>query len=219
MEWSLAIVALTLLAVAAVSRRLSGTPVTPAMVFVSVGLLLGPKVVGELDIPSSSETVRTIAEATLALVLFCDASRIDLRQLRREVGVPERLLGIGLPLTIALGAVAAVVVFNQLSVEEALILAIVLAPTGAALGQAVVTDPRVPGRVRQGLNIESGLNDGICVPLLFAAVAVADVSSQIADGRNAATLLLEEIGYGVLGGVVGGLLVAAILIQAGRRDL
>src|SRR3954447_2052524 len=156
MEWSLAIVALTLLAVAAVSRRLSGTPVTPAMVFVSVGLLLGPKVVGELDIPSSSETVRTIAEATLALVLFCDASRIDVGELRREVGVPVRLLGIGLPLTIALGMLAAAGLFDQLAVEEALILAIILAPTDAALGQAVVTEPRIPGRIRQGLNVESG---------------------------------------------------------------
>ena len=80
-----------------------------------------------------------------------------------------------------------------------------LAPTDAALGQAVVTEPRVPGRIRQGLNVESGLNDGICVPLLFAAVAVADVESEISEGRSAATLVLEEIGYGVVGGVVGGL--------------
>ena len=97
MDWSLAIVALTLLGVAAVSGRLSGTPVTAAMLFVVVGLLVGPKVLGEVDLESSSSTVRTLAEATLALVLFCDASRIDLGQLRREVGVPLRLLGIGLP--------------------------------------------------------------------------------------------------------------------------
>ena len=219
MDWSLAIVALTLLGVAAVSGRLSGTPVTPVMVFTGVGLLVGPKVLGEVDLESSSGTVRALAEATLALVLFCDASRIDLRLLRREVGVPTRLLGIGLPLTIALGAVAAAGIFGQLSVEEAVILAIVLAPTDAALGQAVVTEQRVPGRVRQGLNVESGLNDGICVPLLFAAVAVADVESEIAEGRSAATLLLEEIGYGVVGGVLGGVMVAAIVIHAGRRDL
>ncbi len=219
MEWPLAIAALTLLGVAAISGRLSGTPVTPAMAFVAVGLLLGPEVLGEIDLESSSGTVRTLAEATLALVLFCDASRIDLRLLRREVGVPLRLLGIGLPLTIALGALAAAAVFDQLGVEEAVILAIVLAPTDAALGQAVVTEPRIPARIRQGLNVESGLNDGICVPLLFAAVAVADVASEISDGRGAATLLFEEIGYGVVGGVIGGLLVAAIVIQAGRRDL
>ena len=219
MEWSLAIVALTVLGVAAISRRLSGTPVTPAMVFVAVGLLVGPEVLDEVDLESSSDTVRTLAEATLALVLFCDASRIDLGHLRLQVGVPVRLLGIGLPLTIALGAVAGAAMFGQLSVEEALILSIVLAPTDAALGQAVVTEPRVPGRIRQGLNVESGLNDGICVPLLFAAVAVADVESEISEGRGALTLLLEEIGYGIVGGVLGGLLVAMIVIHAGRRDL
>ena len=219
MDWSLAIVALTLLGVGAISGRLSGTPVTPAILFGVVGLLVGPKVLGEIDVESSSSTVRTLAEATLALVLFCDASRIDLGQLRREVGVPRRLLGIGLPLTIALGAVAAAVIFDQLSIEEAVILAIVLAPTDAALGQAVVTEPRVPQRIRQGLNVESGLNDGICVPLLFAAVAVADVESEISHGRSAGTLLLEEIGYGVVGGVAAGLLIAAIVIYAGRRDL
>ena len=218
-EWSLAIVALTLLAVAAVSGRLSGTPITATIVFVAVGLLVGPEVVGELDLESSSGTVRTLAEATLALVLFCDASRIDLRMLRRDVGVPLRLLGIGLPLTIALDALAAAAVFDQLGLEEAVILAIVLAPTDAALGQAVVTEPRIPGSTRQGLNVESGLNDGICVPLLFAAVAVADVESEISHGRDAATLLLEEIGYGVVGGVVGGLAVAAIVVHAGRRNL
>ena len=98
--------------------------------------------------------------------------------------MPLRLLGIGLPLTIALGAVAAAAIFGQLTIEEAVILAIVLAPTDAALGQAVVTEPRVPERIRQGLNVESGLNDGICVPLLFAAVAVADVESEISHGRS-----------------------------------
>jgi NhaP-type Na+/H+ or K+/H+ antiporter len=219
MEWTLALIALVLLGVAAVSRLLSGTPVTPAMVFVAFGLLVGPKLLGGIDVSSSSATVRALAETTLALVLFSDASRIDLGALRRTVGVPVRLLGIGLPLTIALGAVAASVLFGAMTFWEAVILAVVLAPTDAALGQAVVIEPRIPQRIRQGLNVESGLNDGICVPLLFAAVAAADVESEIAGGRSAATLLLEEIGYGVLGGVVAGLLVAAIVRHAGGRDL
>src|SRR3954468_15057483 len=217
MEWTLAVVALTLLGVAAFSGRLSGTPVTPAMVFVLIGLLVGPAVLGGVDLESSSGTVRTLAETTLALVLFCDAARIDLRLLRREVGVPLRLLGIGLPLTIGLGALSAAVIFDQLGVEEAVILAIVLAPTDAALGQAVVTEPRVPARIRQGLNVESGLNDGICVPLLFAAVAAADVQSEISGGRSAGTLLLEEIGYGIVGGVAAGVLVGVIMTYATRR--
>src|SRR4051794_34372482 len=219
MDWELAVLALALLGVAAISGRLAGTPVTPAMLFTAYGMLVGPQVLDGIDLPSTGATVRTLAEATLALVLFCDASRIDLGHLRREFGVPARLLGIGLPLTIVLGAAAAAAVFGALSVGEAVILGVILAPTDAALGQAVITEPRVPQRIRQGLNVESGLNDGICVPLLFAAVAIADTESDIAGGRGPATLLLEEVGYGVLGGVVAGLLIAVIVTQAGRPDL
>jgi len=219
MEWSLTTVALAMIAVAAVSRRLSGTPITPAILFVSIGLVLGPEVLDAVDISSTASTVRTLAEATLALVLFSDASRIDFGKLRREISVPLRLLGIGLPLTIGLGALAAAVVLDQLTAGEAVILAVILAPTDAALGQAVVTEPRVPGRIRQSLNVESGLNDGICVPLLFAAVAAADVESQISEGRSAATLLFEEIGYGIAGGLAAGILIGAVVVYAGRRNL
>ena len=183
MEWTLAIIALAVLAVAAVSGRIAGTPITPAMLFVAIGLLVGPKVLGEVDISSTGSTVRTLAEATLTLVLFSDASRINLRELRRDRNVPLRLLGIGLPLTIAAGAVAAGVVFGRISIEEAAVIGVVLAPTDAALGQAVVSDTGVPGRTRQGLNVESGLNDGICVPLLFLAVAAADVNSGLTGGQ------------------------------------
>jgi sodium/hydrogen antiporter len=219
MEWALALVALALIAVAAGSGRLSGTPITPAMLFVAFGLLVGPQVLDGIDLASSGSTVRVLAETTLALVLFTDASRIDLGALRRTFDVPVRLLGLGLPLTILLGAVAAAAVLGELTVGEAVILAVVLAPTDAALGQAVVISPRVPARIRQGLNVESGLNDGICVPLLFAAVAAADVESEISGGRSAGTLLLEEIGYGVLGGVVAGLLIGVIMSRATRREL
>ncbi len=219
MEWSLAIIALTVLAVASVSGRIAGTPLTPAILFVAIGVLVGPRVLGEVDLSSSGSTVRALAEATLALVLFSDASRINLRELRRDANVPGRLLGIGLPLTIGLGALAAAATFGQISIEEAVVIAVVLAPTDAALGQAVVTNPRVPARIRQGLNVESGLNDGICVPLLFIAVAAADVNSELAGGRSAATLVLEEIGYGIVGGVAAGLLIAAIIRFAGPRKL
>ena len=218
-EWALTTIALALLAVAAVSKRIAGTPITPAILFVSIGLLLGPKILDAVDISSGSGLVRTLAEATLAFVLFSDASRIDFGKLRSEISLPIRLLGIGLPLTIVAGALGAALIFDQLTVAEAVILAVVLAPTDAALGQAVVTEPRVPGRIRQGLNVESGLNDGICVPLLFAAVAAADVASHISEGRSAGTLVLEEIGFGVVGGMVGGLVVGAIVVYAGRRDL
>ena len=167
----LVIVGLTLLLVAAVSRPLSSTPVTPAMVVVAVGVLVGPLVLDDLTVRPTSSTVRTLAEATLAVVLFSDSSRVNLRALRREASVPVRLLGVGLPLTIVLGGLVAVALFGSFSLSEAFILGVILAPTDAGLGSAVVTDTRLPQVVRQSLNVESGLNDGICVPLLLILVA------------------------------------------------
>jgi sodium/hydrogen antiporter len=211
MKWSLAIVAAAVLAVAAVSRRLSGTSVTPAMAFVAIGLLAGPLVTDQIAISPSSHTVRTLAEATLAVVLFSDASRIKMRALGREYAVPLRLLGIGLPLTIAAGALAGVVLLHELNLTEALVLAIVLAPTDAALGQAVVTEPSLPSRIRQGLNVESGLNDGICVPLLLLALAAADVDASTSTSHHAIKIVSEQIGYGLLGGAVAGAAAAAVV--------
>jgi NhaP-type Na+/H+ or K+/H+ antiporter len=110
-------------------------------------------------------------------------------------------------------------VFGPLSFGEALVLAIILAPTDAALGQSVVVDQRVPSRVRQGLNVESGLNDGICVPLLAIAIAVADAETHAVSTRGAVTLVIEAIGYGVLFGVVCGAAGAALLRVVQARNL
>jgi NhaP-type Na+/H+ or K+/H+ antiporter len=217
MKWTLAILALAVLAVAAVSRRLYGTPLSPAMAFTAIGVIVGPQFVGEVDLSPTGATVRMLAEATLALVLFADASRIKLRALRREYVVPLRLLGVGLPLTIALGAALAALLFDQFTIAETAVLAILLAPTDAALGQAVVSDPRLPSRIRQGLNVESGLNDGICVPLLLIALSVAEAESHVTSGGHALTIVVEQIGYGILGGVGAGLLAAAIVAGTGRR--
>ena len=219
MNWALAIVAGAVLAVATVSRRLTGTPVTPAMAFVALGLMLGPLVADKLELSAASATVRGLAEATLAVVLFADASRIKLRALEREFAVPLRLLGVGLPLTIVVGAIAAALLFTDLSVAEAVVLAVVLAPTDAALGQAVVTEPRLPSRVRQGLNVESGLNDGICVPLLLIALAIASSEAGASEGHGALHVIVEEIGWGLAGGVAAGLVGAAAVIFGRRRGL
>ena len=205
-----------MLAVAAVSRLLSGTPVTSAMVFVLFGVLVGPRVLDGVAPSPTGGPVRTLAEATLAVVLFSDASGSSSRRCGGSP-VPLRLLGIGLPLTIALGGLLAAALFDQFTTAEALVLAVVLAPTDAALGQAVVTEPRLPSRIRQGLNVESGLNDGICVPLLLILLASAEVQSDVSSGHHALTIVSEEIGYGILGGVAGGVLGAAIIAVAGRR--
>src|SRR3984885_4591147 len=189
------------------------------MLFVVVGVLVGPLVIDGLTAAPTGEGVKTLAEATLAIVLFADASRIKPRVLRREYSVPLRLLGVGLPLTIALGAVLAVAIFARLNLTEAIVLAILLAPTDAALGEAVVTEPRLPSRIRQGLNVESGLNDGICVPLLLIALATAEVEDNSATSQHAIRVVAEQIGYGILGGVAAGLVAAAIVAFGYRRNL
>jgi sodium/hydrogen antiporter len=216
-EWALAAIAAVVLAYALASRRLDRTPVTAAMFFVTCGFLLGNHGAGLIDLGSESEPVRLLAEVTLTFVLFADASRLDLTALRREYQVPLRLLAIGLPLTILAGWALARAEFGSLTAAEALLLAIILAPTDAALGQAVVTDERLPSRIRQGLNVESGLNDGICVPLLFIALAVAEAESGTTS--RAVSLVAEAIGYGVLFGVVAGAAGALLLRAAVRRGL
>ena len=219
MAWALATLALTLLAFAAISGRIEGTPVTAPMIFTAVGLLVGVDALGLVDPAASGEAVKLLAEATLTLVLFADASRIDLRALRGEITVPARLLGIGLPLTLVAGFAAAIVVLGELAWPEALVLAVILAPTDAALGQAVVTLPRLPSRVRQGLNVESGLNDGICVPLFFIALAVAQAEEGAIGEGAAVRLVSEQIGYGILAGVIAGAAAAGVLVLAAGRGL
>ena len=210
----LVIVGLTLLLVAAVSRPLSSTPVTPAMVVVAVGVLVGPLVLDDLTVRPTSATVRTLAEATLAVVLFSDSSRVNLRALRREASMPVRLLGAGLPLTVVLGGLVAVALFGSFSLSEAFILGVILAPTDAGLGSAVVTDTRLPQVVRQSLNVESGLNDGICVPLLLILLATVSGAES-----HPVRVVAEQIGYGLLGGLAAGGLAAAVVILAGGRHL
>ena len=218
MHWALAAVAVTLLAFAAISGRIAGTPITAAMVFTAVGLVVGSEALGLVEPAPAGETVKLLAEATLALVLFADASRIDVRALRGELSVPLRLLGIGLPLTLLAGFILALVVFPDLLWAEALLLAVILAPTDAALGQAVVTLTRLPSRVRQGLNVESGLNDGICVPLFWIVLAIAQAESGAIGDGAAVRLVLEQIGYGILAGVVAGVAAACVVVVAGARQ-
>jgi NhaP-type Na+/H+ or K+/H+ antiporter len=218
-DWALPTIALALLAYAAVSGRLEGTPITAPMVFTAVGLLVGADTLGLVDPAVSGEAVKLLAEATLALVLFGDASRIDLHALREEVSIPARLLGLGLPLTLIVGFGIGLALLGALSWPEALLLSVILAPTDAALGQAVVTLPRLPSRVRQGLNVESGLNDGICVPLFFVVLAIAQAQAGDVTDVAALKLVVEEIGFGVVGGIMAGTLAAAIVVLAGRRSL
>ena len=212
---TLVVVAAIFLVYALLSRRLRGTSITAPIVFVGAGFLFGSEWLGWLHVTLGQDAVSTLAEATLVVVLFTDASRIDVRALRREYSVPARLLGIGLPLTIAAGMLVGALVLPNVLWAEAAVLAIVLAPTDAALGQAVVTDEALPSRIRQGLNVESGLNDGLCVPLLAIALAIAQTDAGDTTATHATKLVVEAIGWGIVGGVVAGV-IAAYALRAAR---
>jgi len=211
--WSLAAVAGIMLAYIALQTWRPHV-LAPAIAFTTAGLLVGTEGLGWVDVSPNAGSLRLLAEATLALVLFSDASRIDLRALRDGYAVPARLLGIGLPLTIVVGTLAAIVVFPDLALAEAAVLAIVLAATDAALGQAVVTDERLPASIRQGLNVESGLNDGLCVPALVITLALADTRADGLTGSEAGQVIAESIGYGLLMGAVAGLAAATVQRRA-----
>ena len=202
-SWTLASIAFLVLAYAGAARRFEQSLVTSAMFFTTGGLIAGPGL-GFIDLPAGGGEIDLLAQATLTLVLFADASRISLRSLRAEYSVPLRLLGIGLPLTIGAGTLAATGLFPAMTWAEALVLAVSLACTDAALGKAVVTDARLPSLIRQGLNVESGLNDGLCVPLFFIAIGIAEVDASTVSAHSAFHLVVDEIGYGLLAGVLAG---------------
>ena len=208
--WALAATALVLMGYAAISGRLGSTPVTQAMVFVAVGLLAGNQALELIEADAAGQFVRHLAEATLALVLFTDAVRVKLGRLRRESLVPARLLGIGLPLTIVAGTVAGLALLPGLDLWTAAALATMLAPTDAALGLPVVSNRRLPSRIRQGLNVESGLNDGVCVPLLIIFLTIAE-AEEGAVHVEPLRVILEEIGFGALAGLAAGALGAWVL--------
>jgi len=195
---NLAIIALFAFAYSLVAGRLSRGAINGPVVYLAFGVIAGPVALGWLHLDISNEGIRLIAELTLALVLFTDASNADLAVLRRTRQLPLRLLLIGLPLTILLGVATGRLLFPDLGLFEIAILATMLAPTDAALGKAVVTNPAVPATIREGLNVESGLNDGICVPILFTFLALA-TQSHSGDSTSSLALhfLVEEVGIGL----------------------
>ncbi len=203
MYQDLAILALFILVYSSVAGRVERTWVSGPILFTIFGLLIGPLGLDLLSFKTDGETLRTLAELTLALVLFTDAAGADMDVLRKTEALPTRLLLIGLPLTILLGFGVGVLLFERLSLFEVALLATMLAPTDAALGKGVVTNEAVPNPVRQGLNVESGLNDGICVPILFVFLALA--TGKAGEGgpwKLAMMLVAEEIGIGLAVGLV-----------------
>jgi NhaP-type Na+/H+ or K+/H+ antiporter len=208
MEPAVALVAVLvcILLAAAISRRIQGTIITLPMLYTVLGLILSGRVLGIIELDLENELIQIIAELTLILVLATDASRIDLRSLVRDHTLPTRLLAIGLPLMMLIGTVLAAMLFADLNFWEAAVLAIILTPTDASLGQAVVTNPRVPVRIRQTLNVESGLNDGIAMPFLLMALSLAVAEQEPLGPSYWLGVALGQIVFGILAGLIIGFL-------------
>ena len=199
-----------------VSRRLEHTVITAPIVFTAAGMLFILVLPGLHDLAMEREIFRKLAEIGLVMLLFADAARINLPTLRSGEKLPLRLLSVGMLLTILLGAIAAQLIFPHLSIWEAGILAAILAPTDAGLGQVIVHSPQVPLRIRQALDVEAGLNDGLSVPFLMFFIAVSQIGTTGA-GWVLLTYVVEQLGMGALVGCAIGLAGGWLLGQARSR--
>ena len=206
---------------AIVSKRLSTSAITGPMVFVTAGLIIGTPLLGVVDISSvdgGARSVTLLFEVTLAVVLFSDATTISSSDWRKDTSIPGRLLSVGLVLTIFLGTVTAAALFTDLGIWEAALLGAILAPTDASLGQAVISNPRVPLRIRLALNVESGLNDGIVVPGALIFLAAAEESAVGGSLGGLLGFIGKEVLIAVVIGVVAGWLGGQALTHAQRRN-
>ena len=200
----IALVAAFVLVYSLVSRRIETTSITGPMLFVGFGIIAGTAGFDLLDIGMEEGVVRVLAEATLVLVLFTDAIRIDLRRLRSQLDLPARLLGLGLPLALVAGTFVGLWILPGFGLWEAALMAAILTPTDAALGRAVVSSPLVPVRIRQALNVESGLNDGLMLPVITVLLALAAAGVDLETPGYWVGFAASQIGFGVLiGSLVG----------------
>lgn len=211
MYQNLALLAAFLLSYSIFAGRFESRLLNGPLMFMLAGLILGPAFLGILQPRIDSHGLRILAELTLAIVLFSDAANADLKVLKAHEGLPLRLLLIGLPLTMLSGWLLGIWLFPQAPLIELALLTILLAPTDAALGKAVVSNPKVAAPVREGLNVESGLNDGICVPVLLMFLALLIEEHTQSPLSLAIELFFEELGIGALTG--GALTFMAWLMQ------
>ncbi len=213
---AVAVIAVALFGYGLFSERLAKLSISGPMVFTLIGVVAGSAGIDVVGGAFGEGGVEVLAEATLILILFSDATRIDLRVLRTQAALPVRMLGIGLPVTLILGTALATLLLD-LTVWEAALIAAILAPTDAALGQAVVSNPRVPVRIRQALNVESGLNDGLMLPAITILVAVAGADAGSEESTNWVLFVLAQIGFGLAIGIAAGAIGGAGLDRAVAR--
>lgn len=214
-------VAVLLLAWSVFSGVLARHDLTGPLLFLVVGYVVANPDWGPLPVNLDASDVHDVAEVTLALVLFSDASRVNAATLRHAISLPLRLLSVGLPLTLLIGAGTAAVMLDGLPWSLALLIGAALAPTDAALSVQVINDDRVPMRLRRALNVESGLNDGIATPVVTLALALAATALGFdAEGEAfVAGTALRELALGGLAGLAIGLIGAFGINHATVRDL
>ncbi len=200
------------------AKRMEKTMISGPFLTVIVGVVLGPLVLNVINLKVGIEGYRVIAELSLALVLFNDAANTDIRGLMKNISIPVRLLLIGLPLTIVFGMIGGLLVFKGFSWIELGILATLLAPTDAALGKAVVTNPSLPSRIRESLNVESGLNDGICVPVLFFLIELFSSRTEGVAFPSGLILFAEEIGIGLIAGLAATFIVDRLVDYSEKHE-
>jgi len=218
-EPAFAVLLLLVLAWAVTSRLLARANITGAIVLAVAGYVLANPSWGPLDVDVETPSAHLLAEVTLALLLFSDAARVNVSQLRRDMAFPARLLGIGLPLSIVLGSLLAALLFDDLSWGFAGFVGAALAPTDAALSAQVINDERVPLRLRRALNVESGLNDGIATPVVVFMLAVAAMElGTTGHGDSASGGALVDLVLGVVVGIVVGSGTARVIAMASRRQ-
>lgn len=199
-----------------VAGRVERSVVSGPMVCLAVGFVIGPYGLRWVDARPTASDIETLVELTLALVLFTDAASANTRVLRRTFRIPGRMLLLGLPGSMLLGSLAAAWLLGSLTMFEAAILGTMLAATDAALGKPVITNKDIPSRFREGLNVESGLNDGLCVPVLLVFIALAQGTTNLGEGL-ALGLVASKLGIGAAVGLGTTLIGAMLMKEASER--
>jgi NhaP-type Na+/H+ or K+/H+ antiporter len=210
--------ALAGLAYALVSARLATSVISTPLFFAGLGLLAGP-VLGLVGLRPDSELLVRFLQAALGMMLFVDASSLDLRSVSLKTALAGRLLGIGLPLTALAGALVAVALWPGIALWQAALVGAMLAPTDALLAHAAVADPRVPAVVRNALNVEGGLNDGLALPLVTILIAIGLAASGVETQVRAVQTLVLTIAGSTILGIAVGLAGGGLLRAAARRGL
>lgn len=208
------IIALIVLVYGFFSKKLEQLNISGPMFFLLIGILLSPLGLNLIHIALDSDILKMVAEIALILVLFTDSSQLSLKKFKTEWKISARLLLIGLPITIVFSTYLATLMFPNEPLLYLLLMALILAPTDAALGKAVVTDRLVPEEIRSSINVESGLNDGIVFPLLITVILLITSHQELGEDNSWILYLFEQISLGFIIGAISGFVGAKVLTRA-----